>query len=118
MSTRHLRLIACAVVFSFATLSSGDERKSPAVENSGFEKGDVGKAPPGWFFPPICAKDGYQLVLSEEQPFAGKRCAILKRDTTTSAEAFGNLLQTVDATPFRGKRIRFKAAVRAEVKGD
>ena len=32
----------------------------------------------------------------------------------TSAQGFGNVMQSIDATPLRGKRVRFRAAVRAE----
>ena len=32
-------------------------------------------------------------------------------------EPFGSLEQTIDAKPFRGKRIKFSAAVRTEVEG-
>ncbi|MFL5330074.1 MAG: transglutaminase family protein [Gemmataceae bacterium] len=88
------------------------------VQNPGFEASEPDKPPTHWFFPPVCKQGGYELAVSEDQPFAGKRCVVMKREAKGDAEAFGNILQSVDATPFRGKRIRFKAAVRAEVKGD
>jgi transglutaminase-like putative cysteine protease len=105
------------------SLASGQEPKKDdserpkAPKNLGFEEGEVRKAPAGWFMPPACAKGGYILEVSEENPFAGKRCAILRRAVATEPETFGNIIQSVDATQYRGKRVRFKAAVRAEVSG-
>lgn len=89
----------------------------PALKNVGFEDGQTGKQPVGWFFPPVCKEAGYKLATSEEQPFAGKRCAVLSRTDIKPGDAFGNVLQSLDATSFRGKRIRFRAAVRTEVAG-
>ncbi len=85
--------------------------------NLGFEDGELGKPPTGWFFPPVCASDGYSLVLSNDRPFAGKSCALISRVGDGEPKAFGNILQSVDAKDYRGKRVRFKAAVRADVKG-
>jgi hypothetical protein len=84
-------------------------------KNLDLEQGELGQVPSDWVFPPVCAEAGYKLALSEEKPFAGRRCAVLSRREGT--EAFGNVLQFVDATGYRGKRVRFRAAVRADVAG-
>jgi C-terminal processing protease CtpA/Prc len=86
--------------------------------NPSLEEGKVGSVPAGWFLPGPCRDAGYTAELTEEQPQQGKRSALLRRDAAKGpAPAFGNLMQNIDAAPFRGRRIRFRAAVRAEVKG-
>jgi C-terminal processing protease CtpA/Prc len=85
--------------------------------NLDFEEGELGKVPTGWFFPPLSQKTGFSAKLSEEQPRSGKRCVLIERAPGAQRGGFGNLLQSFDATRYRGKRVRFKAAVRAEVLG-
>jgi hypothetical protein len=116
--------LAIILAFSFgaAVAQEPKPKAAPATPqapvNLGFEEGKLGKVPAGWFFPPICADDGYKLAISEEKPFAGKRCAVLSRTADTDAAAFGNILQSVDASGYRGKRVRFKAAVRTNLVGE
>src|SRR5205814_2150270 len=86
------------------------------VQNPGFEDGRPGEAPPGWLVPLACANAGYSAKVIEEKPHDGKRCALLQHSKAkqSAAAAFGNLLQTVDAAQYRGKHIRYQAAVRAD----
>jgi len=67
--------------------------------------------------PKACAEDGYELIVSETEPAAGKQCAILRRHGTTDPQLFGNVLQALDPAPYRSKRVRLRAAVRTEVTG-
>src|SRR5262249_61827636 len=60
---------------------------------------------------------GYKVQLTDEQPKEGKRCARISRDAGEGAAGFGNLMQTFDAAAYRGKRVRLRAAVRANVSG-
>jgi C-terminal processing protease CtpA/Prc len=73
--------------------------------------------PEGWHSP--TSGGGYAAELLEENPKTGKRAARLRSDPATPDKAapFGNLMQSVDATAFRGRLVRFRAAVRAEVAG-
>jgi hypothetical protein len=66
---------------------------------------------------PVPSRDaGYAAQLTEDHASQGKRCALLSGEPLKGqAFAFGNLMQSVDATPYRGQRVRFRAAVRAEV---
>jgi hypothetical protein len=53
--------------------------------------------------------------LTAEQTKSGKYAAVLfSKETTAAGSPFGNLMQAIDATPFRGKRVRFRASVRME----
>jgi len=83
----------------------------PMPVNPGFEQGQPGQTPPGWVVPPSVARSGWKAIVSSEQPKRGKTCAKLYRQTGMGA-GFGNLLQTFDATPYRGKRVRLRASIR------
>ncbi len=118
---RSMTLVVAFVCFAAAPAQEPKGKTAPTVRkppvNLGFEDGELGKTPPGWFLPPMCASDGYKLAPSEDKPFAGKRCALLSRVADSEPKAFGNIIQSVDAKDYRGKRVRFKAAVRADVAG-
>jgi C-terminal processing protease CtpA/Prc len=83
--------------------------------NPGFENGSPGQTPSQWFSPTASAQGGYSASLTDENPQSGKMCVIIKREREAGQNAFGNLMQSFSATPFRSKRIRFRAAVRTEV---
>jgi C-terminal processing protease CtpA/Prc len=82
--------------------------------NPDFELGNVGQIPEGWHSP--TSGGGYAAELIEENPKTGKRAALLRSIPATPDKAapFGNLMQSVDATALRGRRVRFRAAVRIE----
>jgi hypothetical protein len=69
----------------------------------------------GWVYPKVAADAGYFVLATEKD---GKRCAVVGRDAKGKAEAFGNLMQCFDAAEFRGKRVRLRAWVRADVRGE
>jgi len=114
-------LLICLVVIPTPVTSAqsrpGPSGPNPSVLNPDFEQGNLGQVPEGWHSP--TSGRGYVAELLEENPKTGKRAARLRSDPATSDKAapFGNLRQSVDATAFRGHRVRFRAAVRAEVAG-
>ena len=81
--------------------------------NPDLEDGQLGKLPTGWFLPQPSADAGYSAELTEDGPRSGKRCAVLGRTAAAPPRGFGNLMQSFDAAPFRGQRVRFKAAARS-----
>jgi hypothetical protein len=85
----------------------------PALRNGDFEDGDVDAEPTEWTVPPI---PGFKVMLTDDNPLVGKQCAVIRR-AGGSEGPFGNLVQRVAAEPFRAKRVRFRAGVRAEVEG-
>jgi len=97
-----------------ASLAAGADR---GPINLDLEDGALGKVPAGWFLPGPCREAGYQAQLSEDRPKEGKRCVLLSREAAERAATFGNLMQSFDAAPYRGRRIRLRAAVRTEVAG-
>ena len=83
---------------------------APRPANLDFEEGEPGKTPTGWFA--TTASTGYVAELSTDQPKSGKQCGVLRGDKAIGQ--FGILMQVVDATAYRGHRIRLRAALRAE----
>jgi C-terminal processing protease CtpA/Prc len=80
--------------------------------NLDLEEGTTGQVPVGWASP---TAPTYAAELTEERPKSGKLCVLLHSLVTTAdGPPFGNVMQAVDATPFRGHSVRFRAAVRTE----
>ncbi|HEX6902284.1 MAG TPA: S41 family peptidase [Thermoanaerobaculia bacterium] len=87
----------------------------PAPANLDFEQGQPGETPPGWFVPTPSTQAGYTVKIVTERPEAGRQAVqVAFEGQAPNPRAFGNLMTTFDAAGFRGKRVRFRAAVRAE----
>jgi len=76
--------------------------------NPDLEKGSPGGVPEGWFAPP--AFSSYRAVWVGEGCRQGKGCAELAPAPDAGGNP-GNLMQMFDAAPYRGKQIRYRAAV-------
>ncbi len=75
--------------------------------NLDFEEGTLGDVRLSWDSP--TQQRGYTVRLSEKAPKRGRRCVeIAKTDVGDAPEtSFGKVTQMIDATPFRGKQLRF-----------
>lgn len=106
MKMKAIRFIRLLPLFAtaFATAQSG-------VIDPGFEQGTVGKAPPNWIVLPTVAGAGYTVEITNQGPKEGKQCLSITLGTR-KGNGFGNIFQEIDATHFRGKRIKYRAAVR------
>ena len=82
--------------------------------NLDFEAGEIGKIPESWASP--TRQGGYSVRLSDENPKRGRLCVeIAKTDRRSFPKApFGNVMQMIDAKPFRGKRLRYTGWARAQ----
>ena len=105
-----LQLLAGGASFSQA---AGPAVAKSTLINAGFEQSAAGSAPSDWVVPPV---PGYLVTTTDQGSFEGAHCATVSCDVETGGP-FGNLIQRVEAAPFRGQRVRFRAAVRTEVKG-
>jgi C-terminal processing protease CtpA/Prc len=76
-----------------------------------FERDVPGQWAEGWFVPPAVASAGTTARVSADEPATGERCVELVKQGNLS---FGNLMQSIDARPYRGYRVRFSASVRVE----
>ena len=86
--------------------------------NADFENGKVGEPPADWHFSTRLRRYDFQIVTSDERPHSGKSCALISRPPGKHYGEFtGSFGQRLDAMPYRGKKIRLRAAARAEVSG-
>ena len=79
-----------------------------------FERATVGQIPVGWESP--TQGRGYTAETIDRIPRTGARAALLRSDPDAKIDprVYGNLMQAVDAAPFRGRRVRLRGAVRVE----
>jgi erythromycin esterase len=91
--------------------------KAAALTNLKFEDGSLGAVPDGWWVPHQWERGRYVVALSDEKAFEGKRCAVIERERSPWNWGIGQLSQRIGAETFRGKRVRLRAAARAEVSG-
>ena len=90
------------------------ETVQPRAVNLDFEQGTSDDPPIGWRVP--TRGIGFDAALIEAGAKTGKRAAVL-RDTIPikpTGLRLGNLMQAIDAAPFRGRRVRLRAAMRVE----
>jgi hypothetical protein len=114
MNCRTYRLVILATVVTALVWASLVAAAETVPVNPGFEQGQPGQAPDHWLVPKI---PGYHVLISDENPKSGKQCVTIKRGTETPGP-FGNVMQKIDAAPFRGKRVRYRAAVRTQIDGE
>lgn len=108
--------IVLAVILSLSFSRAESVQKLLHPYNLDFEEGSPGTLPLGWVLPAYAVKKGYEAEVSTESPKSGNKCFLL-RHFTDSLDVLGSVMQTIDAKPYRGKLIRFRAAVRAEIMG-
>ena len=107
------RLFILSLLFISAAFSQTRPAAiSEQIENLDFASGSVGGTPAGWH----CAPDGtYKAQIAAGAAcLSGKRCAVLQSIGLGPHER-GALIQTVDATPYRGRVLVFEAAARVTV---
>src|SRR4051794_38819336 len=115
-----LSLLIFALLLPAALFSQASQAPAPlaAPTNLDFEQGQPGEVPPGWFNSSFAKNNGYTAKIVTDKPEAGRQAVqVALEGERKDPSAFGNLLTSFDAAPYRGKRIRFRAAVRAEVSG-
>ncbi|MDH3284839.1 MAG: hypothetical protein OEQ13_08860, partial [Acidobacteriota bacterium] len=91
--------------------------RSSALVNGGFETAKEDEPAAGWFMPAVLSAAGHSFRFTEHEPFAGGRCAELSRASGNASGDFANMMQVLEATPFRGKIVRLSAAVRVDGQG-
>jgi hypothetical protein len=102
------------VMASCLLLGPAGGRADEGLKNPDFEEGDVGAAPAGW----TLTTQGGTATITADNPRRGKHCVrVGSGDRPGDAPRFLVFLQQVDTAPYRGKRIRLKAAVRIDAAG-
>jgi hypothetical protein len=91
-----------------------------AVPNSGFEEGSPGALPPGWHVGIGATTSdpapGYSVEVDRNSPRTGV-ASVRVESADGGNPNFGTVTNSIDATAFRGRRIRLTGAVRA-IPGD
>ncbi len=86
------------------------------MPNPGFETVDADGELEGWFQPSPSTDWGYRMEPATEGALSGKRCALIDGEGRTNPNGMGNVMRKIDATPYRGKMVRFSGAVRVDSK--
>lgn len=90
------------------------DKKLDAPTNLDFESGHEGDAPEGWMVWSKFQRLDVELRVSTNNPYQGKRAAMIHRPEGISyGEITPNLTQRIDASQYKGKTIRIKAACRS-----
>ncbi len=103
---------AVLAVLGGALASAPASAQEPAVVelgNPSFEAAEESGVPSEWRF--VARPAGEQAALLDPtDPMEGETSAFL--DCSEGSNEFTNLMQSLDATPMQGQRVRFRAAVR------
>jgi hypothetical protein len=109
--------------FAFGTLIClallGQTRPSwiqNSFENGDFKRNKPGEFPAGWHLGPERTPDYSAEVVTGPACTSGTQCAIV-RWLGIDARTFCFLYQIYDAEPFRGQKVKFRAAVRVTGNG-
>ena len=85
-----------------------------APVNLDFEQGELGQMPVGWTMTAAAERAGFGADLTDEQPYQGRTCAVVRGVGFSRTPGTGTMMQSFDAAAYRGQWVRFRAAVRAE----
>lgn len=101
-------LLAC---FCWANVAFAQENQ---LINGGLEDWDNNGVPSGWRFAPNVANTKYRLNRQVEGIVEGASAASVDSMNVDSGndQSFSNLMQTISAEPFRGKKVQFSAKVK------
>ena len=88
----------------------------PQPANLALTDGVAGSVPQMWFVPQSLAAAGYSAELRRTGCGSQPSCAVVITPAKPVDRMFGNLMRSIDATPFRGKTLRLRARLRLESK--
>jgi hypothetical protein len=87
-----------------------------SFENGDFSRNKPGEFPTGWHLGPEGTPDYSAEVVTGQACTSGMQCGIV-RSLGIFVRTFCFLYQTYDAEPFRGQKVKFRAAVRVTGNG-
>jgi erythromycin esterase len=97
----------------------GRTAPAPAPINLGFEDVEAEGHPRGWTVMPFLSDFDFRVTTAGDDVPEGRAAAVVTRVPGHHyGEVHGGLSQTVDATPFRGRRVRLHAMIRADPVGE
>lgn len=106
------------LLFPITLLVAGSLLAQDGPKNPDFEDAQLGTGHlHGWFSPQKENMPDYEVQLVSDGAYKGKQCVELHSTRKPNGREFGNIMQSFDATPFRGKTVRFRGAVRVSSTG-
>lgn len=106
-----------AIIFVFNFIECNAQVPPPMLQPFNLDFEQVGKeeTPAGWYVPKYAVDLGFTARRSDLKPVQGKFCMELQNLKREIEEGkYGAVMQSIDAKPWRGKKIRLRAAVRME----
>ncbi|MEA3016842.1 MAG: hypothetical protein QOI38_1564 [Sphingomonadales bacterium] len=110
------RVFLAAAAAALLTSPLPAQTRSITVPNPGFEDGAPGAPPPGWRGNMRAVPGApYHALIDPAGPRTGNASVRIESVAGATADGppFASLSSGIDATPYRGRRLRFTAAVRA-----
>lgn len=90
------------------------EPAAPVLVNGDFEELKDDGTPAGWSFH-AAADSGYRMSVDTSDTNSGSHALLIDaREAEAAPNRFANLSQSFDAQPLRGKRVRFRVAVKVQ----
>lgn len=87
-------------------------KPAPAAVNLSLDDGIT-----GWNLPQASRDAGYSVTAKTDGCFSGG-CALVSRSGGDKVDGFASLTQRIDATPYRGKKVRLRAKMKSAVIGE
>ncbi len=84
------------------------------IANPGFEAGEIGAQPPGWF---VNNRGGFGGGIVDTGCRTGVRCMMLTGSAEPPEGVFGNVIGSVGADGYQQRKIRLRSAIRVEGAG-
>ncbi len=97
--------------------TAGRRAPEKAIEDPGFEAAPVGEPPPGFRMNKRPRQLEFEAKVIDKGCAGGKRCVAMSRVKGDVPTGTGTISKSLDATPYRGKRVRFGASARVEGRG-
>jgi uncharacterized protein (TIGR02246 family) len=113
----HALVGISSIALIFAGTSNAQTRPpwiQDHFENLDFAAGTLGRMPPGWHLGPEGTPAYTARTDADAACHVGRRCGVV-RSTAGASNGRCFLYQTVDATPYRGRWLSYRAAVRADL---
>ena len=106
-----LRLLPTIVALALVAGSRVAGQTAPTIFD--FEQDQTGSAPAGWNLNTQQVPGARAEVVGTDQS-SGSRAVVLRREQAGLVTTPVNLSRSIDATPYRGKRVRYRFAARVE----
>lgn len=87
------------------------------MSNLDFEEPTLGLGRQGWFTPQKMYTPHYAVSLNPSGAYKGNQFVEITSTGAPNGGEFGNVMQAIDATQYRGKTVRFRAAVKVTEDG-